>query len=283
MRRATRDAPGSPGPVRPWPLYALVFVLALSAAGLVIGVVLAVPHGGGTRAASHAGAIERALGIGGADTATPASVASGPVSSRVIWTTTAQTRLRTADRLRGAFVATSCAACHGPDGVGGTELAPSLAGQDAGVLWKQLEDFRSGAREWSVMNAVAMTLSDSDIVAVAAYLSTVEPSAAKCTASSSPRPDLVALGDTRRLIPPCAACHEQENLDKVSMLAPKLAVQRSDYLARQLGLFRAGWRSNDVYGQMRRVAQHLTVAEIDTLARWYGGADGGLACKDSLH
>ena len=34
-------------------------------------------------------------------------------------------------------------------------LIPTLAGMDAAVIYKQLDDYRSGKRLWGVMNAIA--------------------------------------------------------------------------------------------------------------------------------
>ena len=46
-------------------------------------------------------------------------------------------------------------ACHGPDGVGGSAFAPTLRGLQAEVIWKELHDYRTGNRQFNVMNAIA--------------------------------------------------------------------------------------------------------------------------------
>jgi putative membrane-bound dehydrogenase-like protein len=59
----------------------------------------------------------------------------------------AQPATVTGDATRGAAHYTACAACHGADGKGNSELrAPRLAGQADWYLVKQLEKYRSGAR-----------------------------------------------------------------------------------------------------------------------------------------
>jgi cytochrome c553 len=62
-----------------------------------------------------------------------------------------------------------CAACHGADGVSFAPMYPNLNGQKAAYLEKQLKDFKSGARKDPVMGAMAMPLSDEDIVNISAY------------------------------------------------------------------------------------------------------------------
>ena len=40
----------------------------------------------------------------------------------------------------------NCVACHGEHGVSPSGLIPTLAGMDAAVIYKQLDDYRSGKR-----------------------------------------------------------------------------------------------------------------------------------------
>ena len=75
----------------------------------------------------------------------------------------------------------SCAVCHGEGGQGNIELgAPALAGQGAQYLERQLQYFKLGVRgadprdtQGLQMQAMADTLADEDIPAVAAYLSSL--------------------------------------------------------------------------------------------------------------
>lgn len=63
-----------------------------------------------------------------------------------------------------------CQACHGVDGNGiGDPQYPLLAGQYADYLVKALRDYRSGERDNAIMIGFASTLSDEDIVNLAAY------------------------------------------------------------------------------------------------------------------
>lgn len=52
---------------------------------------------------------------------------------------------------RGATLAQRCAICHGPIGISRAD-SPNLAGQYAAVIYKELHDFRSGARTNAVMS-----------------------------------------------------------------------------------------------------------------------------------
>ncbi|WP_373456689.1 c-type cytochrome [Cupriavidus taiwanensis] len=84
----------------------------------------------------------------------------------------------TALETRGKAVvqARSCQACHG-EALTGKDLAPRLAGQGEHYLAHQLVAFRSGKRHDATggMDAIAATLSNEDIPAVARYLARMSP------------------------------------------------------------------------------------------------------------
>ncbi len=66
----------------------------------------------------------------------------------------------------------TCAECHGKDFVVGVDPSfPSLAGQYQDYLEKVLRDYKSGARNNAIMNAIAKAMTRDDIRNVSAYLS----------------------------------------------------------------------------------------------------------------
>ncbi|NVK56262.1 MAG: cytochrome c [Alteromonadaceae bacterium] len=79
-----------------------------------------------------------------------------------------------ADIEHGKTLATACAACHGAKGISHSPLWPNLAGQKAAYLEKQLKDFRNDVRKDPMMTAMAKSLSDEDIVNLAAYFSSLK-------------------------------------------------------------------------------------------------------------
>jgi len=73
---------------------------------------------------------------------------------------------------REAALTAPCASCHGADGQGvGTYAA--LAGGDRAALARQLEEYRSGALQNPIMNAIAGSLSDKDIADLAEHYSSL--------------------------------------------------------------------------------------------------------------
>ena len=69
----------------------------------------------------------------------------------------------------GAFAngeqkAAVCGACHGVDGNSINPAWPSLAGQGADYIVKQLQAYKSGSRQNGLMSPMAANLSDIDMI-----------------------------------------------------------------------------------------------------------------------
>jgi cytochrome c553 len=70
-----------------------------------------------------------------------------------------------------------CNVCHGPD-LKGLGPLPSIAGRSPSYMFRQLYDFRHGARtgEWSPLMAPVVTnLDEQDMLAIVAYLASLDP------------------------------------------------------------------------------------------------------------
>ena len=71
----------------------------------------------------------------------------------------------------------ACGICHGPD-MRGLGVVPSIAGRSPSYMARQLYDFKSGSRNGPsapLMKGVVAQLTDTDIVEMLAYLSTLKP------------------------------------------------------------------------------------------------------------
>jgi cytochrome c553 len=223
-------------------------------------------------------AICRGLGIG-ADTG-PATESAPRLRTptRIAWTTSTLAQIAAGDAQHGAFIAMNCTACHGQGGVSASTLIPTLAGMDAAVIYKQLDDYRSGKRLWGVMGAIAQALSAQDSADVAAYFAAQPdglppltgyrvPESGRSLRQSDPAKRLVYAGDPQRGIPPCSACHGPGGF---KLGAPALQNQQAAYIERQLGEFAQGIRQDDIFEQMRVIARQLTPEEMHVLAAFYG-------------
>lgn len=165
---------------------------------------------------------------------------------------------------RGGTLALRCTMCHGPRGVSGAKT-PNLAGQYAPAIYKQLRDFKSGARTSPIMTPLVESLNDRDMRDLAdfyAYLPRLDPD----RAGNEATPRIVMHGAPMRNIPPCAACHGAIGY-KVG--TEWLGGESPAYLRAQLQAFASGERHNDISEQMRNVARGMTPAEIEQAAAYY--------------
>ena len=166
---------------------------------------------------------------------------------------------------RGATLAQRCAICHGPQGVSDAN-SPNLAGQFAAVTYKELNDFKTGARVNVVMSPFAATMSDQDMLDVAAYYSYLPRVPSNNLDPKIPAPQIVTTGAPMRNIAPCGSCHG--DIDNKAG-SPWLGGQSAVYIKAQLQAFASGARRNDISQQMRNIARHMTPEEIDEVARYY--------------
>jgi cytochrome c553 len=220
----------------------------------------------------------RAVGVAPGSPAMPQPAAPGEAhpASLVAWTPQVLDRLAGADRQAGAQLAKQvCAGCHGANGVSPTPAFPDLAGQSAAAIYKQLHDFKSGARSQPVMSGIAQTLTEPQMLDVAVYFAGSNAFGALGHGHPAADPvarQLVENGDPGRRIAACNACHGAGAGGPIE--TPTLDGQHQSYLASQLQQFAGGQRHNDIFGRMRNIAAQLTPDEIARLTRYYQGGSG---------
>ena len=240
---------------QPWRIWSTIAVMGILLVGILLGVVV-IPIVQGRSAGLDAyTAICRALGILPGSPAQPQPADKTPPTpvSQVIWTPDVLQILARADVAKGrAKVQEVCVACHGETGLSPSPDFPHLAGQSGAAIYKQLYDYRTGSRTHPLMTDIAKALDESVIADVAAYYAGQpqrNPNPVTLAESPPAIVQLVELGDPRRNIPPCAACHRAGAGGPIE--TPVLAEQREEYLVQQLKLYASGERRNDVYGRMR--------------------------------
>jgi cytochrome c553 len=69
----------------------------------------------------------------------------------------------------------TCLACHGTNGVGITADYPTIAGQHRDYIERALHDYKKGGRKNAIMGGMTATLTDVEIVELAAYYSSQKP------------------------------------------------------------------------------------------------------------
>lgn len=178
------------------------------------------------------------------------------------------------DPVAGKDKSLLCQGCHGAEGVSFEGLAPSLAGQYAIYIAKQLRNFQSGLRTHQIMSAIAATVSDDDLADITAYFAS-RPKM-KGTGPGSDNKlgkELFLHGDMSRMMVACVNCHGTDGKGKTptNPVFPVIGGQQKDYLRGQLINFRDGDRGNSPGGVMNIITQKLTDPELDALADYLSG------------
>jgi cytochrome c553 len=165
-----------------------------------------------------------------------------------------------------------CAACHGQDGNSTNGTWPSLAGQHASYIVKQLREFKDGTRADATMMGMAGLLNEQDMENVAAYY---ESQKVKSVAIDG---DLIAKGEsiyrggiTETSVAACMSCHAPSGKGNGPAGWPSLKGQQPQYIAAQLNKFKDGTRSNDPNEMMRNVAKRMSDLEITSVAAYIAG------------
>jgi cytochrome c553 len=265
------DDPGN----RAWSVASTAAIVGMLLFAFVVGFVVVPVVQGREAGIDPWTAFCRALGIAPGTPAQqqPVSTATAHPVSEVAWTPAVLDALVAADRQQGAQLAGQvCAACHGPRGLSPSPQFPHLSGQSAAAIYKQLHDYKSGARANPLMSGVARNLSEEQMLAVASHYA--GGNSFRSLGNVAPAADyetdrLANRGRPDRGVPACNACHAGGVAGPIE--TPTLAGQQSAYLQAQLRLYAAGERRNDVYGRMRTIASRLTRDEIKTIAEHYAG------------
>jgi cytochrome c553 len=195
-------------------------------------------------------------------------VVSAEPSSQVAWTPETLRLVKQGSPIKGKALAENCDTCHAAS-IENTEF-PSLHGQNANYLYKQLRDYKSGNRVNAIMAGMAAGLGNQDMADIAAWYSQ-QPAvgfAQSVSASSDDTIRLVERGDPRRLLTPCEVCHAKGG-EGTTIDNPVLAGQKAGYLENSLLAFQTGARHNDLYQRMRLLSKSLTRDEIHLIASYY--------------
>lgn len=157
-----------------------------------------------------------------------------------------------------------CAACHGASGVPIDKKYPVIWGQQAGYLYLQLRDFKSGARKNAIMQPIAQTLKHDEMLALAEYFSQMkwpqlgQPSAPANVATEAERTN-GSIG--------CTGCHQGEYQGAGTQ--PRLAGQQREYLESQMLAFRDGSRGNNP--GMTDLMKAASKAQLAAMAEYLAG------------
>src|SRR3990172_853180 len=159
----------------------------------------------------------------------------------------------------------SCARCHGANGISSMKGVPHLAGQRPAALYLDLRAYQSGARSDKSMGGTIRFLSDDALVKVAAYYASLDPAqpSAANGAKVAAKPDPVQAG--KAATANCAGCHGETGVSKTPGM-PSLVGLDPKYFAAAMNAYKGGQRKHDM---MKSFAAGIRDADLNNIALYY--------------
>lgn len=157
-----------------------------------------------------------------------------------------------------------CASCHNLNGISKNPSWPNLAHQSPKYMAQQLKDYQSGKRVSAIMQTYAKLLADKDIDALSKYYANqaLPKNITISKPSNSKGLALYKLGNYKKGIPACSACHGPKGLGNDPAKYPLIAFQNKSYLVQQLHAFKQKERNNDPAAIMQQISQRLCEQDI---------------------
>ena len=176
----------------------------------------------------------------------------------------------------GRALTATCVACHGEDGNSVVPAYPSIAGQNARYLFRQMRLMRDGERPAGLMAGQLDNHTDAELADLAAYYEAQAPTVGQADPEQALRlgEAIYRGGLLDKRVSACTACHAPDGSGNALAGFPRLAGQQPEYMVEQLKAYREGMRKTDtdVYeGMMRQNAANLTDGEIAAIAHYLVG------------
>lgn len=176
------------------------------------------------------------------------------------------------DVAAGQAKAAACAGCHGADGNSANAAFPSLAGQHADYIAKQLREYKEGTRANAMMAGMVASLTAEDMANLGAFyaaqVKTALPAGGQDVGLLALGARLYQAGKPDAGVAACAACHGAKGFGNPGAGYPALRSQHAAYTELTLKGFRDGTRANDVNAVMRQAVAKLSDEEIRALAAY---------------
>lgn len=169
------------------------------------------------------------------------------------------------DPERGEVLADTCMGCHGIPGYRNaypSYRVPKLGGQHGEYLVLAMQGYRSGNRHHPTMRAQGASLTEQDMLDIAAYFT----SQGESQAAAGDAPDREAPASAAT----CVACHGENGISPAPAW-PSLAGQHRDYLVESMRQYKNQQRGDAV---MAGQVMALSDEDIEELSAFYASQPG---------
>ena len=161
-------------------------------------------------------------------------------------------------------LSSTCLGCHGVvsyNNIYPTYKVPKLGNQHKDYLVAALKAYKSGERSHPTMRAHASNLSDSDIVKIAEYFSSI-----KYQEQVTNTDDIEMIEEANS----CVGCHGADGNSMIPTF-PKIAGQYQDYLYHALKSYKNGERNNAI---MSGISSTLNEKQMKKLSKYFASQKG---------
>jgi len=165
-----------------------------------------------------------------------------------------------------------CASCHGPRGESVSPAFPRLAAQQADYLEGQLKAFRDRTRADPMAQAymwgMTAQLNDGTIKSLAVYYAGQKPVAGKAADSKVVQQGQAIYqgGIPSANVQACVTCHGKNAEGNASF--PRLAGQHSEYLLKQLVLFKSSLREGSNAPIMHAITTGISFEQMEAVSAY---------------
>ena len=157
----------------------------------------------------------------------------------------------------------TCAGCHGENGVSTNGLVPNLAGQRPAYLYLELKAYRAGDRSDVAMNDTVKFLNDAALVKLAGYFASLDPPPPVDVGVTTANRDPVQAGKAATGM--CAGCHGDTGVSKLPG-TPSLVGLDPAYLVVSMNGYRGGQRKHEL---MNSLMSTVGESDLSNIALFY--------------
>ena len=176
------------------------------------------------------------------------------------------------DAAAGKAKSATCVGCHGADGNSVNPEWPSLAGQHAKYIEKQLHEFKAGERANATMAPMAAALSEQDQADLAAFYASQQAKQGAADESQVELGEKIYRGGNPTTgVAACIGCHGPKGRGNPAANFPSISGQHAKYVENQLYAFKKGERANDAGKMMRSIGAKMNEDEIRAVASYVQG------------
>ena len=161
-----------------------------------------------------------------------------------------------------------CSACHGQDGNSINPEWPSLAGQHKKYFVSTLKAYKNESRKNAVMYPLVMTLSEQDMMDLAAYYQAQTPKKLSYDYDLAKRGESLYRGGNSYGVAACIACHGPRGKGNPGAGYPSIAGQHATYTKNALIEYSNENRKPGINDMMQTLASRMTSEEMAAVAEY---------------